>query len=240
MKDITDWRLNMHEITPWELLLKTMIWNQISFIKNKRVLDFGSGIGLTANHLAADNIVTAIEPNKDSVNGRITENTYKQLIGSIDCLYELESESFDAILCHNVLEYIPDHERYFKEFERILKPNGTFSLIKHNRNGRVIQMTVLLNNFEHANELLDNKPGNSEQYGAIQYYDNDEIMNYTTTFHLKQMYGIRHFWHLQQNQEIQRDTDWQKNMIDIETRVSILPDYQSFAFFHHLLFKKQK
>ena len=36
-------------------------------IKGKRVLDFGSGFGLVANHLAQNNEVLAVEPNEEMV-----------------------------------------------------------------------------------------------------------------------------------------------------------------------------
>jgi len=42
-----------YEMEPWELLQKKMIWNQLSFIHNKRVLDFGSGYGISANHFCS-------------------------------------------------------------------------------------------------------------------------------------------------------------------------------------------
>lgn len=56
-----------------------------------------------------------------------------------------------------VLEYAEDREDIVKEFARILKNDGKISIVKHNRAGRVMQMVVLLNDFEHAHSLLDGK-----------------------------------------------------------------------------------
>ena len=58
-------------------------------------------------------------------------------------------------------------------------------------------------------------------------------------FTLQETYGLRTFWDLQQNQEIQKDEDWQKKMIDIEMKVSQNPDFQKIDLFHHLIFEKQ-
>lgn len=63
------------------------------------------------------------------------------------------------IICNNFLEYAEDRADIIKEFARILKANGKISIVKHNRAGRVMQMVVLLNDFEHAHSLLDGKDG---------------------------------------------------------------------------------
>lgn len=57
---------NMINLLPtWEKLAKVIIWKQIGELKGKAILDFGSGTGITANHFAADNQVTAIEPSEN-------------------------------------------------------------------------------------------------------------------------------------------------------------------------------
>lgn len=80
-------------------------------IKNLRVLDFGSGFGVVANYLAFNNDVVAVEPNKDISKLRIRKNGYNQYIGSFDSLEELQENSFDVIVCHNVLEYMGSEDR---------------------------------------------------------------------------------------------------------------------------------
>lgn len=53
---------SLSELGEWERLLKKIIWTQLGDIKNKYILDFGSGEGITANHFAKDNQVVAVEP----------------------------------------------------------------------------------------------------------------------------------------------------------------------------------
>lgn len=228
------------EMGPWELLLKEMIWQRLSFIHNKKVLDFGSGLGVTANHFAADNEVVAIEPSDDSIQNRVRDNPYLQEKGSLDILKKMEDGSFDVILCHNVLEYVDNRSAVFKEFARILKDDGILSIVKHNRNGRVMQMVVLLNNFGHANELLDGLPGHSTEFGTIHYYEDNDIMKWSDAFSIQEAHGIRTFWDLQQNQEIQKDPEWQQKMLSIETKVSDIDEFKAIAFFHHILLRKNR
>ena len=91
------------ELQPWEFLLKNLVWKQLDFIDGKKVLDFGSGHGVTASHFAKNNQVVAVEPSEEMLLTPDTENDYIQIKGGIESLRELETESFDVILCHNVL-----------------------------------------------------------------------------------------------------------------------------------------
>lgn len=113
-------------------------------------------------------------------------------------------------------------------------------ILKHNRPGRVMQMAVLLNNFQHVYELLDGGPGISPQYGSICYYDDEELLLWAPELEIEKVLGMRTFWDLQQSQEIQEDADWQKQMMQLEQRVSGLDVYKGIAFFHHVFLKKKK
>lgn len=230
--------MDIKDIASWELMQKKMTWEQLKFIHNKRVLDFGSGNGMTADHFASNNEVIAIEPDKNMIQNRFREHKYVQISGDIKELRNFEEESFDVILCHNVLEYADEREDIVKEFSRVLKKDGYLSVLKHNRAGRVMQMVVLLNNFEHANELLDGKNGQAQQFGTINYYDESELLKWTETFRIEKIQGIRTFWDLQQNQDIQKDNSWQEKMLNIEMRVSSLEEYKTVAFFHHIIYEK--
>lgn len=226
-------------IAPWELLQKKMTWEQLKHIHNKRVLDFGSGNGMTANHFAIDNEVIAIEPDENMLQDRFRENNYTQIKGDIKELRNFENESFDVILCHNVFEYANEREEIIKEFSRILKKKGYLSILKHNKAGRVMQMVVLLNNFEHANELLEGKNGHAQKFGMINYYKNKELLEWSDKFELERILGMRTFWDLQQNQEIQKDEAWQDQMLEMELKVSELEEYKAIAFFHHVILRKK-
>ena len=228
----------LNQLPVWEKLAKEIIWQQIGELKGKTILDFGSGTGITADYFAADNQVIAIEPSADMLAHQVSNISYRQIVGSTDELKKLPSDSFNYILCHNVLEYAYDREIIVGEFYRLLKKNGKLSIVKHNRNGRVMQMVVLLNNFDEANNLLDGSNSQAQQFGTINYYDDSDISKWCCGLILQQTYSLRTFWDLQQNQEIQKDEEWQKKMIDIEMRVSHNPDFQKIAFFHHLIFQK--
>ena len=177
----------LNQLPVWEKLAKEIIWKQIGELKGKNILDFGSGTGITANHYAENNQVVAIEPSEEMLEKQVNTNGYQQFIGSIDVLKKLQSESFDYIFCHNVLEYADKRDEIVKEFYRLLRPKGKLSIVKHNRNGRIMQMVVLLNNFDEANNLLDGHNSNAQQFGTINYYEDSDISIWCDGFTLQQI-----------------------------------------------------
>lgn len=224
-------------MTTWEYLLKQMLWKQLGDVRGLRILDFGSGEGDTAAHLAAHNDVTAVEPSEDMLSRR-AEGAYTQLCGGIGLVEAMPASSFDLVICHNVLEYVDDKAAYLAALARVVKPGGRISLAKHNRPGRVMQMTVLLNDFAMADNLLSGGDGTTSQFGAIRYYEDGDALRWLPGFVCEQTWGARTFWDLQQKQECHTDPAWQARMLAMEERVSQLPEYQAVAFFHHLLLRK--
>ena len=233
----------MHKITElpaWERLLKKIVWEQLGEIQEKRILDFGSGEGVTANHFAKSNQVVAIEPSEEMLVNRWHDYEYTQIHGDIANLAEFEDNTFDVIICHNVLEYVEDKKSIIEGLCRVLKPNGILSVVKHNRAGRVMQMAVLLDELEKANELLDGNNSTASKFGTIRYYEDEMISKWATGLKCKDCFGIRTFWDLQQNQEKHNSEEWQEKMMSLEMRVSQMDEYRNIAFFHHLLFVKER
>ena len=69
----------MHDITDlpaWERLFKKIVWKQLGDMEGKKILDFGSGEGITANHFAEKNDVTAIEPSKEMLSNAWKDYEY--------------------------------------------------------------------------------------------------------------------------------------------------------------------
>lgn len=227
------------ELTAWERLLKRILWEQLGDIKDKKILDFGSGEGIMADHYAANNRVVAVEPSEDMLKNAWKDHEYTQIVGGIADLAQMQDESFDMIICHNVLEYIDDKAAVINELARLLKKGGQMSVVKHNRAGRVMQMAVLLDDMDKANDLLDGKNSAASKFGAIRYYEDKDIEAWNNNLKIVDTHGIRTFWDLQQNQEKHDTEEWQMQMMQLEMRVSRMDQYREIAFFHHLLIEKK-
>jgi S-adenosylmethionine-dependent methyltransferase len=223
----------------WALFYR-VIGEQLSHITNSKILDFGSGLGITANHLAKNNDVVAIEPNADMAEMRICENSYEQIIGDIEQLRQQQDNSFDVVVCHNVLEYAKERKDIFRELCRIIKPNGIISIVKQNHAGRIMQQVVLENSVDEAISLLNGGTINVMNFGQVNYYDMNNVKEWIgdRDVNIEKVLGIRTFWALQQNNEIKYDSIWQEKMLEIEMKVSDVNNYINISFFNHILLKK--
>ncbi|MBQ0001879.1 MAG: class I SAM-dependent methyltransferase, partial [Clostridiales bacterium] len=208
------------ELPAWERLFKKMIWKQLGDIEGKKILDFGSGEGITADHFAEKNEVIAVEPSEEMLVNAWKDHPYTQVVGDVKALDAFEDETFDIIICHNVLEYIDDKTTVIKTLARVLKKDGFLSIAKHNRPGRVMQMAVLLDDFEKANALLNGENSTASKFGAIRYYEDNDIVMWEPRLAISDVFGLRTFWDLQQKQEKHGDEEWQEQMLQLEMRVA--------------------
>lgn len=221
---------------PWGRLFYELAWHNIA-CEGKKILDFGSGFGKTANHLAKCNEVVAVEPNEEMLAHRFTENDYEQIVGGLEKLKSMPEQSFDVIICHNVLEYVNDRKEVLKEFYRLLKPDGCISLIKHNKAGKIMQKIVFEYNVEEAMTLLDNEDVESVNFGMIREYDTCELEEYAKgMFKIDKIYGLRMFFALQRN-ELKVGDEWFANMYNLECKAEEIKEFRDIAFFHHIILK---
>lgn len=225
---------------PWGLLFYRVVFEQLPKLKGAKILDFGSGFGFTASHLAKNNDVIAIEPNAEMVTMSVTDDDYHQIIGDITQLKQFSDESFDLIICHNVLEYAEDRQAIVQEFYRLLKSNGVLSIVKHNQAGRIMQKVVFENNVDEALSLLSGAPIEAMNFGAVHYYEVSELLDWMKPHHIfiQKTLGVRTFWGLQQNNNLKNDPVWQDRMFEIEMKVYELEAYINISFFNHILLTK--
>ena len=221
---------------PWGQIYYDILFEQLKGIKDKRVLDFGSGFGLVANHLAKENQVLAVEPNQEMVALRSQDHPYQQFVGSLDPLAVLEDASFEVILCHNVLEYVEDRKLVLEEFTRLLKPGGLLSIVKHNEVGRVLQTVVFENNPQKALDLLAGQDLETHSMGLALAYDLDRAVE-DLALEVQDYQGIRVFYALQDNR-FKSEEGWRESMLKMELAVCQESPYRDIAFFQHYSLKR--
>lgn len=223
---------------PWGKLFYMLVWHNIE-CEGKKVLDFGSGFGITADHFAMNNEVTAIEPNEEMLRHRFCTNKYRQIVGGIEQLKKIPNQSFDMIICHNVLEYLDNREELLSEFCRVLKPDGFISIVKHNKAGKIIHKAVFEYKINEALELINDGKAISANFGEINEYSNCDLMRYcVSAFDIHKIYGVRMFFALQRN-ELKMEPDWISNMYKLECATEEIPEFRDIAFFHHVVLKQR-
>ncbi|KYP17199.1 putative S-adenosyl-L-methionine-dependent methyltransferase [Streptococcus parauberis] len=159
---------------------------------------------------------------------------FQKILGSIEKIEELEAQSFDLILSHNVLEYVNPQERatYLQALKRVLKPNGQLSIIKHNQVGKVMQATVFENRIDKALRLLNGEEFESVFFSKGATYTLEELLDASQMTMVKYQ-GIRCFYGLQPN-TFKTSDGWLAEMTRLELAVCDLKPYKDISFLQHI------
>ena len=86
----------MTELQPWECLMKRIVWKQLGDIRDKKILDFGSGIGVTANYLAEHNDLDGIAVYNHGVISSFMDNMAAQKNGLFYMIDKASSKRFEG------------------------------------------------------------------------------------------------------------------------------------------------
>jgi SAM-dependent methyltransferase len=225
----------------WVLMYK-LKWAQLADIielKNLKILDFGSGFGITANYLAKNNEVIAIEPREDCIEERIRENNYTQIQGKLDKLKDFKDGSFGVIICHNVLEFAFENDErveIVKEFSRLLESGGILSIIKNNGAGRIMSKVITENRIDDAINLLEGGHM-ANVFGKVDLYSPEDLVKWGSNLKIENILSVRTFYGLQCD-DMKHKPDWIDKMFDIEMKVADMEPYKSISLFHHVLIRK--
>ena len=223
---------------PWGKIQYEITFAQLEHIKEKKILDFGSGFGLVSQFLAQNNEVVAIEPQEEMLFA-YSNHSYEKILGSLEQVEKFESESFDIVLCHNVLEYIDENCRvnYLSELKRVLKRNGKLSIIKHNQVGKIMQAVVFSNDVDQALDLLNGNEFKSVSFSQGTTYTIDELLE-MSKMKLENYQAIRTFYSLQMN-EVKTKDNWLEKMTEMELAVCNLYPYKDMSFLQHVWLVKE-
>lgn len=103
----------------------------------KTILDYGAGPGLIAEILGENaQLVVGYDPSEEMrklYHHRLIENTQTpgkyQVTATVAESRTLAADGYDALVCSLVLHHIPPLKETLKEFQSLLKPGGTVSII---------------------------------------------------------------------------------------------------------------
>ena len=223
---------------PWGKIQYEITFAQLVHLKNKKILDFGSGLGLVSQFLGENNEVVAIEPEKEMLFA-YSNHTYEKILGSLEQVEKFEAESFDIVLCHNVLEYIEENnrEKYLSEFKRVLKRDGKLSIVKHNQVGKIMQAVVFSNDVDQALDLLKGNEFRSVSFNSGTTYTIDKLLE-ISKMKLDKYQAIRTFYSLQIN-EVKTQDKWIEKMTEMELSVCDLYPYKDISFLQHVWLMKE-
>lgn len=226
---------------PWGKMFYDMIFRQLDFSTDKKlnILDYGAGFCVTASHYAERHNVIAYEPNLEMFEKRV-DGDYS-LITTRDDLDKLDKNSFDVVICHNVLEYVQNPDEILQELVKFLNNDGVLSIVKHNLPGRILAYAVFDDTPDAALQLLSSDADNGNNlFSKRGTYDNKMLFDFAEDNGLvcENIFGIRTFFALSTNHKIKYTDEWYKNMLELEMQTCNVDKYKNVSFFHHLTFKK--
>lgn len=229
---------------PWGKMFYDLIYRQLALPADPPldILDFGAGFCITAGHYAQHHRVMAVEPNDEMLSLRSSGNRAINCIhGGIEMLRRQSDGSFDLVICHNVLEYVPDREQALQEFARVLRNGGVLSIIKHNLLGHVFASAVLSDDPGAALRFLDCDDNSDTMFGSRDSYSNEYLVTQCTQNGLSMLkrLGLRTFFGLSSNNDVKYTKEWYDNMLALEMKTCDLDMYKEVAFYNHFLFCKE-
>ena len=161
-------RASLRTAVVWEVL-KDALERQAkaSGVEALEVLDTGGGTGNFAVPVARlGHRVTVVDPSPDALFGlerRAAESGVTERIRGVQgdahgLLDVVSPASYDAVLCHGVLEYVDDAAEGVRNVVRALRPSGTLSLLAASRNGAVLARAIA-GHFAEARQGLTDPDG---------------------------------------------------------------------------------
>jgi len=204
-----------------------------------RVLDIGGGTGGFAVRLAGlGHRVTVVDPSPDALaalDRRAAESDVTDLVtgvqGDLADLPALD-EPADLVLCHGVLEVVPDPAAALATLREVLQPGGTLSLLVAQRHAAVIAR-ALAGHFAQALGMLDGTdPGRSGRR-----FTRDEMVGLLADagFETTDVHGVRVFADLVPGSLLDLEPGATAALVELEQAVAERPEYLPLATQLHLL-----
>ena len=144
--DTTGHFKTLHDINP----ARIAFIESLGDLNGKKVLDVGCGGGILAESLAIKGAkVTGIDLAADSIETAKAHAETQQLDIDYQCISaetmaETHEAQYDAVICMELLEHVPNPAALVKTCAQLTGPNGLIFFSTINRNPKAYFLTVLL------------------------------------------------------------------------------------------------
>jgi len=214
-----------------------------------RVVDIGGGTGGFAVRLAEQgHTVTVVDPSPDALaalDRRADEAGVAGLVtgvqGDLADLADLDIDGVspgaaDVVLCHGVLEVVPDPAAALRAIAGVLREGGLLSLLVAQRHAAVVAR-AMAGHFQQALALLDDPGQLSGAVRSGRRYTADEVAALLADagFTLEATHAVRVFADLVPGSLLDLEPGATTALVDLERAVADRPEYLPLATQVHLL-----
>jgi len=209
---------------------------------NARVVDIGGGTGGFAVRLAREgHAVTVVDPSPDALAAlarRADEAGVAGLVTGVqgdltDIGTHVAPGSADVVLCHGVLEVVPDPAAALRTITGVLREGGLLSLLVAQRHAAVVAR-AMAGHFAQARALLDG----SDPVGKVgRRFTHDEVgtLLEQAGFTTRSVHGIRVFADLVPGSLLDLEPGSTQALVELEQAVASRPEYLPLATQVHVL-----
>ncbi len=148
---------------------------------------------------------------------------------------------FDAVLCHNVLQYVPSPGKTIEELLRVVKPDGIVSLIGVNRYSESLRQALQQSNLVAALQTLDARHINAVMFDTtVRLFSAEELSNAVKTAggEVVQQYGLQCVIPYIVDNTPKYDTPFFEQLVELERAISTRYPYYEIGRFVHLMVRK--
>jgi SAM-dependent methyltransferase len=214
------------------------------------ILDVGGGTGGFAVPLAAlGHRVAVLEPSPDALAGldrRAAEAGVADRVRSVQddaaaMATAFDADSFDAVLCHGVLEHVDDPAGVVTAAARLLRPGGALSALVANRHAVVLARAVA-GHLDQARQALADPLG---RWGARdplpRRFTSEELaaMFSAAGLTVEAVHGIRVCADLVPPGLVEGEPAREAELIELEAALALNPAYLTVATQLHVLARRR-
>ncbi|RMI33618.1 methyltransferase domain-containing protein [Nocardia stercoris] len=214
------------------------------------VLDVGGGNGLDAVRLAAlGHHVTIVDASHDSL---AEAEELARRLGYADAIDTrradvtelttvVEAGTFDVVLCHNLIQYVPRRDAVFAMLVAALRPGGVLSVLAPNPDCDPLSAAVRRGDLDDAMRLLATSKRDTVTYGVeIETVSAAVLIAEMVAAGLEQpiRYGVRTVCDLIADDSRKHDEDFFAGLLELENQLADRHPYVEVARFTHLVATK--
>jgi len=215
----------------------------------RRVLDLGGGTGSTSVQLARMGFQVSLLDSSQNMLGIASKEAEANGVAArisfhhteASRLRELfEAESFDFVLCHNVLEYLADPATTVAEIARVLRQDAVTSILVRNRAGEVFRAAIKLGDWALAKSNLSAETVVDSLYGKpVRVFDPKEVLDMLDGAGLRAVgqYGVRVFSDYRGSNDPTGKADYQQ-LLELELILGAQPKFAAIARYTHLIARR--
>jgi SAM-dependent methyltransferase len=217
----------------------------------RRVLDLGGGTGSMSVRLAKMEFQVVLLDNSEEMLAIARKETEANgIAGRISLrradacqLQELfEPESFDIVLCHNLLEYVAEPAAIVAKIARVLRKDGFASVLARNRAGEVLKAAIKSRDWKLAKANLSSETVVDSLYGKpVRVFNPKDLQSIFAWAGLDVVaeYGVRVFFDYLDREDL-ASKEAQRLLLELELNLGAQPNFAAIARYIQLVARRSR